>query len=468
MAAAKHKCYAKKIDVDLAAKELKVFLKEVADKPKLKATAANSDGQDQFDPVESDNAPAAAAAAGGGEGDGGLNADVAAGGEGDDPKSGGSDAKETSAGDAKETSTAEEELDMEEAESTEKTEFWYPATLGSKPGSPATAEDAEDLADEYVRAFFLSRALPIPSNVSTAKAAEHKKELEKLKTQEDSAKKPSLWGYVEKKPFSTGSWIWVPQHHRRLWYSERAELHHPMFKNVQAASLVDAAAEQGEAGLLSAVLAKLSAVRKGGFQCNLCGTHVAPTKIVTIDRKSQKNLGETNPAVKYLVDLAGSGKIEPTCEQRIERLCQGYFCHHREYDKTSLYQFQPCFSVCMRCAATTAVRPDQEKALLEEEFQSSFALKPGATGPDDEEMRIAPLGIDPAVFGFSGASGAGGAQGDEKLSPLVRALAPGEHYGAGVAFRRRQGYENGGGESSWDLQVRWRTKDDASHKDRPL
>lgn len=106
---------------------------------------------------------------------------------------------------------------------------------------------------------------------------------------------------------------------------------------------------------------------------------------------------------------------------------------------------------------------------MEEEFQSGFALKPGATGADDEEgSRIVPLGIDPAIFGFSGASGAGGAQGDEKLSPLVRELAPGRHYGAGVAFRRRQGYDNGGGESPWDLQVRWRTRDDASHKDRSL
>ena len=85
------------------------------------------------------------------------------------------------------------------------------------------------------------------------------------------------------KPFAPRKWIWIPQHKIRLWYMERAEHWHPLFEEKKSMSIVDIAAEQGELGVLAAVLdkalGKLNDLRPGGYQCGLCGNKVASTKV---------------------------------------------------------------------------------------------------------------------------------------------------------------------------------------------
>lgn len=48
-------------------------------------------------------------------------------------------------------------------------------------------------------------------------------------------------------------------------------------------------------------------------------------------------------------------------EYRIERLCQGYFCHHRELDLNCVQSLQRTYAVCMDCAASDAVNAGENQ-----------------------------------------------------------------------------------------------------------
>lgn len=88
--------------------------------------------------------------------------------------------------------------------------------------------------------------------------------------------------------------VLLHRYKRRLWYAERAELFHPMFKKVQSKKIADAfGADASFVGAGKAALKQLSdlfngfsSMRPGGYTCNVCSTRIKPTKIVAVEQVS--------------------------------------------------------------------------------------------------------------------------------------------------------------------------------------
>ena len=159
------------------------------------------------------------------------------------------------------------------------------------------------------------------------------------------------------KPFTPYKWIWVKQHNRRLWYVERAEMHHPMFKKVVSRSYAEVFKQAGVAGILNKGFTKFQSTRPGGFTCNICDKYVKPTRIVTVSLDSKDKAGNAwmslgEKAPKPFAGLSTGGS---DVHERIERVCQGYFCHQREMTEENLRRNQRCFAVCMDCAQRNRV-----------------------------------------------------------------------------------------------------------------
>ena len=179
-------------------------------------------------------------------------------------------------------------------------------------------------------------------------------------------------------PFKARKWIWVKGHKRRLWYAERAELFHPMFKKVVQESAMDAFGKDADVkayftSKLKHWFGMFPTTRPGGYTCNVCNTKVLPTRIVTVEQQPDltwKRLGQkkiTKPGIwdkaqqlKLLKDnaklisqgnfpkLPGGGTKQQL--YKVERVCQGYFCHHRELDLQCIQNLQRTYAVCMSCA----------------------------------------------------------------------------------------------------------------------
>ncbi|KAL1521924.1 hypothetical protein AB1Y20_021572 [Prymnesium parvum] len=162
-------------------------------------------------------------------------------------------------------------------------------------------------------------------------------------------------------------WIFVKQHRYRLWYCERAEWFHPMFcpQAVEKRSVVDILNAEGISRSAVKNLYKkfkdLDFARPGGFTCNLCSKKVEPSEMILWDQYNQKEKkvsSEYNPSrvrSKATLEMAMSNcdpGLAPArdCLPVMKRVCQGYFCHHREMNGEALKLFNRCFSVCMECA----------------------------------------------------------------------------------------------------------------------
>lgn len=240
-------------------------------------------------------------------------------------------------------------------------EFWFPSNISYQA------------ALDYVNSFFLSGRNTL--------AITH-------------APQPIL------RPFTPFKWIWVGKYKRRLWYSERAELFHPMFRKVMTKNVADAFADSGVLGVLQKIFGDLEEMRPGGYTCNLCSKRVEPTKIVKFSMKKFASKGEqvmTFPGAKIAAVATGD-------ESRIERLCQGYFCHHKEINADNLSTLQRCYAVCMECAQSSAVQGgDIEEQNLADDptqfdkaFKDSFLRLTGGGIAADQVVRIEPLGADGA------------------------------------------------------------------------
>ena len=48
----------------------------------------------------------------------------------------------------------------------------------------------------------------------------------------------------------------------------------------------------------------------------------------------------------------------PTTELRVRNICQGYFCHHREFNNDVMRKQQRCFAICMSCAQNPGIVVD--------------------------------------------------------------------------------------------------------------
>ena len=195
--------------------------------------------------------------------------------------------------------------------------------------------------------------------------------------------------------FTARKWIWVPQYHRRLFYAERAEHFHPMFKQKRPKDAIDKAADQGAFAAALDFLSSSDDYRPGGFTCGICHRKQAPTLIKQVNfgdvsavkpgkPPPLKSLATGDPIVfgfKCFAEMA-NGKI-PQIELRVANLCQGYFCHHREFSKTAMHERQRCFAVCMRCS--------QENALSDCDADETFKKQFGK-GPTGN--KIVPRGQD--------------------------------------------------------------------------
>eukprot|EP00966_Prymnesium_polylepis_P214732 4972589-Prymnesium_polylepis.1 len=59
-------------------------------------------------------------------------------------------------------------------------------------------------------------------------------------------------------------------------------------------------------------------------------------------------------------------------ELRVKNICQGYFCHHREFNNNVMRAQQRCFAVCMGCAQSSAVdHGDEDEAGFQAKFTDS-------------------------------------------------------------------------------------------------
>ena len=221
-------------------------------------------------------------------------------------------------------------------------------------------------------------------------------------------------------PFKARKWIWVKGYKRRLWYAERAELFHPMFKRVmKEGNAMDAFGKGANvAALFTAVLKQLfglfATTRPGGYTCNVCNTKVLPTSIVTVEQQADltwKSLGQkkiVKPGVLEQAKLAADNikliaKGAPPKfmkkQYKVERVCQGYFCHHRELNIKSIQSLQRTYAVCMSCAEdpSTAIDNqdsdwnmyDSKTAEDNEAFASKFK-------EDAEGNQVVPAGADGA------------------------------------------------------------------------
>lgn len=293
-------------------------------------------------------------------------------------------------------------------------EFWFPSNISYQA------------ALDYVNSFFLSGR----NNLEITHAPQ-----------------PIL------RPFTPFKWIWVDKYKRRLWYSERAELFHPMFRKVMTKNMADAFADSGMLGVLQKIFGELEQMRPGGYTCNLCSKRVEPTKIVKFSMKKYASKGEqvlNFPGASIAATATGD-------ESRIERLCQGYFCHHKEIDASNLKTLQRCYAVCMECSQSSVVQGGditedlaEDPARFDIAFKGRFSRITGANIAADQIVRVEPLGADGANLDEAAVRRASFSKGTAEELKVTKV-------GPRTSFMARQGYLFANGfDENWEATEKLR------------